>query len=103
MNNEAGGDREKLSDHGINFAVTAWHLTDWVWRDIKGRHKLKTRIATAVGVPLRHEHCRQEAVVKALGIYHLRLAFVAIMSHGAAVCHWKSLKINGIGCDVDAT
>jgi hypothetical protein len=48
---EAGGDREKLSDHGINFAVTAWHLTDWVWRDMKPMHELRARIAKAAGVP----------------------------------------------------
>jgi hypothetical protein len=47
---EAGGDRQKLSDHGINFAVTAWHLTDWVWRDMKSMYSLKAKIAKAVGL-----------------------------------------------------
>jgi hypothetical protein len=48
---EAGGNRQKLSDHGINFAVTAWHLTDWLWRGMKTMHALKAKIARAIGLP----------------------------------------------------
>jgi hypothetical protein len=29
---QAAGSRENLSDHGVNFAVTAWHVTDWLSR-----------------------------------------------------------------------
>ena len=24
-------DREHLNDHTLNFALTAWHLIDWIW------------------------------------------------------------------------
>jgi hypothetical protein len=47
---DAAGDREHLSDHGVNFAVTAWHLTDWVWRDIGERYDLLSKIAKHAGV-----------------------------------------------------
>lgn len=38
-------DREELADLGFNFAVTAWHLTDWVWADITSKHDLKVLLA----------------------------------------------------------
>jgi hypothetical protein len=31
---DAGGDRGVLTDHGINFAWTGWHMADWVWADM---------------------------------------------------------------------
>ena len=43
-------DREELADLGFNFAVTAWHLTDWVWADIKGAHRLKAVLAAEASV-----------------------------------------------------
>ena len=42
--------REQLADLGFNFAVTAWHLTDWVWADLKGAHELKAALAAEAGV-----------------------------------------------------
>ena len=26
-------DLQKQSDHAFNFVITAWHVTDWVWRE----------------------------------------------------------------------
>lgn len=43
-------DREELADLGFNFAVTAWHLADWVWADTKGQHALRAALATEAGV-----------------------------------------------------
>lgn len=42
--------REELADLGFNFAVTAWHLVDWVWADIKDQHALKAALAGEAGV-----------------------------------------------------
>jgi hypothetical protein len=38
----AGSERGILTDHGINFAWTAWHMADWVWADMTGaqRHQV---------------------------------------------------------------
>src|SRR5262245_31112768 len=27
--------RQEIVDHGLNAAMTAWHLTGWVWREIE--------------------------------------------------------------------
>ena len=32
--------REEQSDHAVNFSLTAWHLTDWVW-DAKAGGRLE--------------------------------------------------------------
>src|SRR5437899_1846509 len=28
--------RQEVVDHGLNAAMTAWHLTDWTWGEIQG-------------------------------------------------------------------
>src|SRR5262249_60462050 len=28
--------RQEIVDHGLTAAMTAWHLTDWAWREIQG-------------------------------------------------------------------
>jgi hypothetical protein len=28
--------RQEVADHALNAAMTAWHLTDWTWREIQG-------------------------------------------------------------------
>ena len=30
-------DEQNQSDHAFNFAVTAWHITDWVYKDTRQR------------------------------------------------------------------
>ena len=36
---DSGSDRGALTDHGINFAWTAWHMADWVWADMTDRQR----------------------------------------------------------------
>src|SRR5262245_18239931 len=43
--------RQEIVDHGLNAAMTAWHLTDWAWREIQGATRLPTLIAGA-GAPI---------------------------------------------------
>ena len=43
--------RQEIVDHGLNAAMTAWHLTDWAWREIQGSTRLPTLIAGA-GAPI---------------------------------------------------
>ena len=40
--------RFEAIDHALNFAVTAWHLREWVWADMKGMHDLKARLAKEI-------------------------------------------------------
>src|SRR5262250_187175 len=53
--------RQEIVDHGLNAAMTAWHLTDWVWREIQGspRRPILTAKARA---PIRELKQFQELV-----------------------------------------
>lgn len=44
-------DRDDLVDHTFNFAITAWHMTDWLWTEFEGKPYLKARIAKAASMP----------------------------------------------------
>src|SRR5215467_5450225 len=37
--------RQEIVDHGLNAAMTAWHLTDWVWREIQNSTRRPTLTA----------------------------------------------------------
>src|ERR1700741_3727609 len=40
--------RQEVVDHGLNAAMTAWHLTDWTWREIQdSTPRLRTLTARA--------------------------------------------------------
>ena len=53
--------RQEIVDHGLNAAMTAWHLTDWAWREIQGSARLPTLTARA-GAPIRDLKQFQELV-----------------------------------------
>src|SRR5262249_57542595 len=53
--------RQEIVDHGLNAAMTAWHLTDWVWREIQGSTRRSTLTAKA-GAPIRELKQFQELV-----------------------------------------
>lgn len=41
-------DRERRTDHALNFAVTAWHLIDWIWEAReRGILEFRRELATA--------------------------------------------------------
>jgi hypothetical protein len=41
---KSDGDRGVLTDHGINFAWTAWHMADWVWADMTDAQRRQVAI-----------------------------------------------------------
>ncbi len=49
--------REEIADHCTNAAWTAWHLTEWVWADIKQDYALKTALANEAGVSPQRFDC----------------------------------------------
>ncbi len=40
----AGLERGALTDHGINFAWTAWHMAEWVWRDMTAAQRCQVAL-----------------------------------------------------------
>jgi len=53
--------RQEIVDHGLNAAMTAWHLTDWVWREIQNSTRRPTLTAKA-RAPIRELKQFQELV-----------------------------------------
>src|ERR1700747_2759415 len=53
--------RQEIVDQGLNAAMTAWHLTDWVWREIQGSTRRPTLTARA-GAPIKELKQFQELV-----------------------------------------
>ena len=44
-------DDQTAAYHCFNAAVTAWHLHEWIWLEIKRDDKLRARLAREAGVP----------------------------------------------------
>jgi len=57
--------RQDVVDHGLNAAMTAWHLTDWTWKEIKDSPRLRS-LATRAGTPIRELKQFQEFVKRDL-------------------------------------
>jgi hypothetical protein len=53
--------RQDIVDNGLNAAMTAWHLTDWVWREIQGSTRRPT-LTARTGAPIRELKQFQELV-----------------------------------------
>jgi hypothetical protein len=47
--------------HAFNCAVTAWHLTDWLWQDIDSSPELKAKLEREIG-PLKNDQAFQKYV-----------------------------------------
>src|SRR5262249_16254798 len=75
--------RQAMVDDGLNAVMTAWHLTDWAWREIQGSTRLPTLIAGA-GTPIRDlkqfrelvkRHCAELAYCEGMAISTKHFAF----------------------------
>jgi hypothetical protein len=56
--------RQEVIDHGLNAAMTAWHLTDWTWREIQGSIPRIRSLTASAGTPIRELKQFQEFVKK---------------------------------------
>jgi hypothetical protein len=54
--------RQEVVDHGLNAAMTAWHLTDWTWREIQGSIPQFRSLTARAGTPIKELKQFQEFV-----------------------------------------
>src|SRR6516164_11865369 len=54
--------RQEIVDHGVNAAMTAWHLTEWTWREIQGSMPRVRTLTARAGTPIRELEQFQEFV-----------------------------------------
>jgi hypothetical protein len=45
--------RQEIVDHGLNAAMTAWHLTEWTWREIQGSIPRIRSVTEKAGTSIR--------------------------------------------------
>ena len=101
--------RQEIVDHGLNAAMTAWHLTDWVWREIQGSTRRPTLTAKA-GAPIRElkqfqelvkRNCAELAYCEDIAISTKHFTFSKLPVFSTKVT--ERFKINPIGKDGGAT
>src|SRR6266566_1998278 len=54
--------RQEVVDHGLNAAMTAWHLTDWTWREIQDSIPRLRSLTARAGTSIRELKQFQEFV-----------------------------------------
>jgi hypothetical protein len=54
--------RQEVVDHGLNAAMTAWHLTDWTWREIQRSIQRFRSVTARAGTPIRELKQFQEFI-----------------------------------------
>src|SRR5258708_34534766 len=54
--------RQEIIDHGLNAAMTAWHLTEWTWREIQGSIPRVRSLTARAGTPITELRQFQEFV-----------------------------------------
>src|SRR6266436_10399168 len=84
--------RQEVIDHGLNAAMTAWHLTDWTWREIQGSIPRLRSLTARAGTPIRELKQFQEFVKKdcaelALLRRHSRLHEIFHLLEASGVFH----------------
>ena len=101
--------RQDIVDHGLNAAMTAWHLTDWAWREIEGSTRRPTLTARA-GAPIRElkqfqelvkRNCAELAYCEDIAISTKHFTFSKLPVFSTKVT--ERFKINPIGKDGGAT
>jgi hypothetical protein len=54
--------RQEVVDHAVNAAMTAWHLTDCTWREIRGSIPRRRTLTARAGTPIKELKEFQEFV-----------------------------------------
>src|SRR5262245_38117470 len=103
--------RQEIVDHGLNAAMTAWHLTDWAWREIQGATRRPT-LAARAGAPIRElkqfqelvkRNCAELAYCENIAISTKHFAFSKLPVFSTKVTERFKINPDPIGKDGGAT
>ena len=102
--------RQEIVDHGQNAAMTAWHLTDWTWREI---HSIPLRTLTANGgMPIRElkqfqefvkRSCAELAYCEGIAVSTRHFTFSKLPVFSTRVAERFKINQDSIGKDGGAT
>ena len=103
--------RQDIVDNGLNAAMTAWHLTDWVWKEIQGSTRRPTLTARA-GTPIRElkqfqelvkRNCAELAYCEGIAISTKHFTFLKLPVFSTKVTGRFKINPDPIGKDGGAT
>lgn len=94
-------DRQDLADRGFNLAVTAWHIWDWLKRDLESEPRAKARVANLLFKSPEYDEARVfEYLMKAEGGAIRVCNVIANASkHGAPSSHPVTARVSVVAAD----
>ena len=104
--------RQEVVDHGLNAAMTAWHLTDWTWREIQGSIPRLRSLTARAGKPIKElkqfqefvkRNCAELAYCEGIAVSTKHFAFSKLPVFSSKVTERFRISPDPIGKDGGAT
>jgi hypothetical protein len=104
--------RQEIVDHGLNAAMTAWHLTEWTWREIQGSIPRFRSLTASAGTPIRDlkqfqefvkRDCAELAYCEGIAVSTKHFAFSKLPVFSTKVTERFKINPDPIGKDGGAT
>src|SRR6266568_1665922 len=104
--------RQEVIDHGLNAAMTAWHLTDWTWREIQGSIPRLRSLTARAGTSIKElkqfqefvkRNCAELAYCERIAVSTKHFAFSKLPVFSSKVTERFKISPDPIGKDVGAT
>ena len=104
--------RQEIVDHGLNAAMTAWHLTEWTWREIQGSIPQIRSVTEKAGTSIRElkqfqqfvkRDCAELAYCEGIAISTKHFTFLKLPVFSTKVTERFKINPDPIGKDGGAT
>jgi hypothetical protein len=104
--------RQEVVDHGLNAAMTAWHLTDWTWREIQGSIPQFRSLTARAGTPIKElkqfqefvkRNCAELAYCEGIAVSTKHFAFSKLPVFSTKVTERFKINLDPIGKEDAAT
>jgi hypothetical protein len=104
--------RQEVVGHGLNAAMTAWHLTDWTWREIQGSIPRLRSLTARAGKPIKElkqfqefvkRNCAELAYCEGIAVSTKHFAFSKLPVFSTKVTERFRISPDPIGKDGGAT
>ena len=104
--------RQEIVDHGLNAAMTAWHLTEWTWREIQGSIPRIRSVTEKAGTSIRElkqfqqfvkRDCAELAYCEGIAISTKHFTFLKLPVFSTKVTERFKINPDPIGKDGGAS
>jgi len=98
--------RQEIVDHGLNAAMTAWHLTDWTWGEIQDSPPRLRSLTARTAKPIRElkqfqefvkRNCNELAYCESIAVSTKHFAFSKLPMFSTKVIERFKISPNQIG------